>query len=66
MTCPLEDYVQGWDRSQFSLFRDAVKGRSQVLFEHRHVMASRVPSDSDSLHIAQQCLCVVPYIREVA
>ena len=54
MTCPLEDYVQGWDRSQFS----AMQSRGEVkivLFEHRHVMAHRVPSNSDSLYVAARC-----------
>ena len=64
MACPLEDYVQGWDRSQFSAMQSRGED-SQALFEHRHVMASRVPSDSDSLHVAVRCFCEVLCIREV-
>ena len=60
---PLDDCIQGLDHSQLAAMYS--RGEVKPSLSTRRVLANRVPSDSDSLHIAQRCLCVLLCIREV-
>ena len=60
---PLDDCIQGLDHSQLAAMYS--RGEVKPSLSTRCVLANRVPSDSDSLHIGQRCLCVLLCIREV-
>ena len=53
----VEDCIQGLDHSQLAAMYS--RGEVKPSLSTRCVLANRVPSDSDSLHIAQRCLCVL-------
>ena len=59
----VKDCIQGLDHSQLAEMYS--RGEVKPSLSTRCVLANRVPSDSDSLYIAQRCLCVAPCIREV-